>query len=320
MYEKKKCPLCGSITISSTPLVGMLSEYFECPQCGNFELQNPIYFVTQNFLEIKHLLAGFLFETNHGKSSRDYPKLSTEKVKEILKSPLIPRKISEKPIKLLKYLNDQTTEFGELLKYPPAAMYAKSEQEACNIYEDLLSKGFIVGSQSRNEEGTAITLLGMAYLGKYERDNITKPDYAFVAMWFSKKNPFTENVWKNIIEPACLEAGYLAVRVSERHFNGIVVDDLLAIITESSFAVVDYSGYRGDVYYEAGYAKGLGKEVISMCHESWFNNIEEKNHTVYFDENRNNFIVWETGKEEDARIELTNIIRTTVGKGNYKPE
>lgn len=67
------------------------------------------------------------------------------------------------------------------------------------------------------------------------------------------------------------------------------------------------TGYRGGVYYEAGYAKGLGKEVIITCRRDWYegekagagNSGKEK---IHFDINHINIIQWSTPEELKERL------------------
>jgi hypothetical protein len=265
-------------------------------------------------------LAGYLYEINNKENFSNIVIPTEKDFLKFLSNPLIPQKISDKPVKLLKYLNNHTEEYGQKIIVLNACMYAKNFHESFEIIAMLNKDLLIQGDTSNGIFNIAITYKGMQYIEKYERENAVKPDQAFVAMWFSKTDPIPDDVWENIIKPGCLDAGYKAERVSDRDYNDSVVDEIIALIKESAFSVVDYSGYRGGVYFEAGYAKGLGKEVISLCHDSWFNGNEKENKKVHFDVNHNNFIVWETGKETVARNQLTNRIRATVGKGNYKTE
>lgn len=79
--------------------------------------------------------------------------------------------------------------------------------------------------------------------------------------------------------------------------------------------VADLTGYRGGVYFEAGFAKGLGKPVIFTCRKDWFDGvlssegkpIKEK---VHFDINHQNIIVWEN--PEDLKKRIVNRIRATI--------
>jgi len=320
------CPLCGNQLISSSPVKGTFGQLYDCPQCGEFTLDIDLIkkiHLTEKF----YLLAGYLFETNNKNFKVADGIFTVERFEEFIASPLIPHKISKKPIKALKFLNNHTNTYSEIIDIPIAAMYAKNLNEAISILNDLKGKGYISnftlsgihGDKNRIPQAM-ITLDGMRYIEEYEHNNVGKPDQAFVAMWFSKENPIPDNVWENIIKPGCLAAGYNAVRVDGQEFNDSVVDEIIALIKESAFAVVDFSGYRGGVYYEAGYAKGIGKEVINLCHKEWFDDHNTPNHAVHFDVNHYNFIVWETGKEKKARIQLSNRIRATVGMGKYKEE
>lgn len=46
---------------------------------------------------------------------------------------------------------------------------------------------------------------------------------------------------------------------------------MLSEVTSCKFLVADLTSQNNGVYYEAGYAKALGKTVILTCHESEFN-------------------------------------------------
>ncbi|MBI4800932.1 MAG: hypothetical protein HY796_00225 [Elusimicrobia bacterium] len=68
--------------------------------------------------------------------------------------------------------------------------------------------------------------------------------------------------------------------------------------------IADFTGQRGGVYFEAGFAEGLGRQVIRSCRE------DEKTE-LHFDVNHYNFIFWNS--LEDLREKLKNRIAATVG-------
>jgi len=68
--------------------------------------------------------------------------------------------------------------------------------------------------------------------------------------------------------------------------------------------VIDLTGHRNGVYFEAGYAKGLGREVIWTCNE-------EDGKNTHFDADHFNQIRWNT--PEDLKDRLTNRIRAVIG-------
>ncbi|MFC1886373.1 hypothetical protein ACFLZM_04890, partial [Thermodesulfobacteriota bacterium] len=72
----------------------------------------------------------------------------------------------------------------------------------------------------------------------------------------------------------------------EHQFNGKIDDEIIAQIRRSRFIVADFTGHRGGVYYEAGFAKGLGLEVIWTCNK---NDIDK----LHFDIRQYNCIDWD---------------------------
>lgn len=65
-------------------------------------------------------------------------------------------------------------------------------------------------------------------------------------------------------------------------------------------------GNCGGVYYEAGFARGLGIPVISTCSKDTIDD-------VHFDISQDNQILWETPKE--LRESLINRIAAVIGDG-----
>ncbi len=97
--------------------------------------------------------------------------------------------------------------------------------------------------------------------------------------------------------------------------------------------VCDLSGYRGGVYFEAGFAHGLGLEVIYTCRKDWTKEeiltdnsgnevstlfdsegrqIAVKKEGVHFDLAHRNRIEWEPDKLEDFKTKLENRIKAVI--------
>ena len=60
-------------------------------------------------------------------------------------------------------------------------------------------------------------------------------------------------------------AGFQPFRIDDKHHNHKICDEIVAEIRRSRFLVADFTGHRGGVYYEAGFAAGLGLPVIFTC-------------------------------------------------------
>jgi hypothetical protein len=126
---------------------------------------------------------------------------------------------------------------------------------------------------------------------------------AFVAMWFSGVQLETDI--KGAMETGIKAAGYVPLIVDSLEHTGKIDDRIIAEIRKSRFVVADFSGHRPNVYYEAGFAKGLGIEVIWTCRKE--DMAKEK---VHFDTRQYNHIVWETPGELSNRLEYR--IRATI--------
>lgn len=133
----------------------------------------------------------------------------------------------------------------------------------------------------------------------------------FVAMWFDETLvPAYKKGFKRAIE----NAGYKAFRVDLGSPSLDKLDDrIISEIRRSRFVVADFSkgndGARGSVYYEAGFAHGLGRKVIFTCRK-------EDIEGLHFDTRQYPHIVWED--ENDLRKQLQERITALMGDGPYR--
>jgi hypothetical protein len=147
--------------------------------------------------------------------------------------------------------------------------------------------------------------------GWLQLEGIGKTDsqIGFCAMWFSDE---VKTLWTDCIELAIRDAGYEPLRIDGKQHNNKIDDEIIASIRQSKFVISDLTGNRGGVYYEAGFAHGLGLPVIFMCRQS-----DEDN--PHFDIRQYNTIFWTSDNLAEKRIDLMNRIIATLGKGTYKP-
>lgn len=124
---------------------------------------------------------------------------------------------------------------------------------------------------------------------------------AFVAMWFdpSRKIYFDEG-FRPAIED---DKKTKAFRIDNKEHNRKVDDEIVAEIRRSRYLVADFTENRGGVYFEAGFAVGLGLPVIwcvQQGHES----------ALHFDTRQYNHILY--SDPADLREKLLNRIRATI--------
>ena len=123
---------------------------------------------------------------------------------------------------------------------------------------------------------------------------------AFVAMWFDKS---MDTYYQNGIKKAIEDAGYIAVRIDLQDFNEKICDEIIAEIKRCKFLISDFSGQRGGVYFEAGFAKGLGRPVIFTVNK-------EDVEGLHFDTRQYNHIVYDS--PEGLRKKLYDRICATI--------
>lgn len=218
--------------------------------------------------------------------------------------------------------------------------YALAWSESINVEElghitnylaqrGLIQKGKTISNSEGYElwhtDGLYSCVVEVAGYGLIEQ-SVTNPDSSqcFVAMWFD--DSMNEARYKGII-PAIENAGYSPVIIDQEEFLGKIDDKIFAEIRRSKFIVADFThrkaefsdgkcledeeghqrlGARGGVYYEAGFAEGIGLDVIPTCRSDMIDD-------VHFGTRQLNHIVWDS--PEDLRERLENRIRRVIGEG-----
>lgn len=148
-----------------------------------------------------------------------------------------------------------------------------------------------------------VALLRQLYKRKYDKVSIppiTKRNQIFVAMMFSEENRSTyEQVYKAVIQ----SLNYTAMRIDEKQFNGSIIGEITAEITDSVALIADLTGNRGGVYYEAGIARGLQLcnhpiKLILTCKQNFF-----ENERVHFDVSGDNIVLYEDDDDLKQKLE-----------------
>ncbi len=123
----------------------------------------------------------------------------------------------------------------------------------------ILSDQGYVDLQSTTQSITfSMTPEGWVKLQELETSRIESKQ-AFVAMWF---NDEMTSIWNDGLSKGIEDAGYLALRIDNKEHNDKICDEIIAEIRRSRFVVADFTKNRGGVYFEAGFALGLGIPVI----------------------------------------------------------
>ncbi len=201
--------------------------------------------------------------------------------------------------------------------------------ELVRIVEFLHDNGFIKG------EGVTFSVNGNMLISAkgYERLREVKKlgvdsRQCFVAMWLtSEMNDVFNKAIKlaiEYLEEGKIEPKFKALRIDNKEHTNDINDEIISEIRRSRFMVCDLTGYRGGVYWEAGFAYGLGLEVIYTCREDWTRTrdldlydknrkkVDYKQEGIHFDLEHRNRIPWKMDDLSTFRDKLTNRIKAVI--------
>jgi hypothetical protein len=105
--------------------------------------------------------------------------------------------------------------------------------------------------------------------------------YAFIAMPIAPDDAQIEDVL-DAIKEAAKRCGIHAERVDEPHSNDRITDRILESIRKAEYVIVDLTGSRPNVFYEAGYAQGLKKTPIYVAREGTKLEFDLKDYPIIF--------------------------------------
>ncbi len=236
--------------------------------------------------------------------------------------------------KLSKYVG-ATIELDVMNDYP--LYYCQEPKELRSICRLLYQEGLTISKDTLNPQSEfSITAKGYQKLAEIKKPGRDSKQ-CFVAMWFTTG---MNDVYKKAIKPAIefKEEGeetprFEAIKIDNVEHIEDINDEIIAQIRRSRFMVCDLTGYRGGVYFEAGFAYGLGLDVIYTCREDWTkestlkdnngkevkilyddigNEIEIKKEGVHFDLAHRNRIEWSADDLDDFKQKLENRIKAVI--------
>ena len=297
------CPICDE-TIKYSSIGSRDAYSVNCPRCGDYHVTRSALANLRNsgFSERqKANLSGWLFENQ-------VFEITTTNLDSIAKLPS--PSFHLRADKILLHLDKITGYAGEVFMNNSSWLtwgWCINKNELNEILQYLEETERIY--KKRLGDGFAYKIIpnGWAHIEKLKEVNPAS-NQCFVAMWFSDD---MRNIYEGTIAQGILDAGYKPHRVDQREYNDKIDDEIIVQIRRSRFVVADFTGHRGGVYYEAGYAKGLGLEVIWTCREDDFNNL-------HFDIRQYNCISWNNDNLPDFRKKLANRIERVLGRGTYQ--
>ena len=296
------CRICGlpdGVDVES-------SDYNErwtvrCPICGDFT-------ITQSVINrgldraTRHQLSAW---TRAKKEAGQAAPLISQDTFDAIVSSFPNYSVADKQRLLIQILAEKTSHPGEsvFLDYRSLSpcVWASGAEEVRYLAKALCDRRLLEFTHKLGDR-CQITPAGWDYLDNVESRTLDSSQ-AFVAMWF---DPSMDSAWIDGIKPALERAGYMPYRVDNDLANLGRIDAKIEVeIKRSRFLVADVTGGRQGVYYEAGYAMGLGLPVI------WSVNSDHKD-DMHFDTQQYKHIIWDTA--EDLAQELEALVIAAIGE------
>lgn len=334
------CPICSD-TITFFPDENGRDIYdITCHQrCGSFILtRHALVNLKNTQLSLRKIanLSGYICE-NQG------IEIDAKKLENLLQLPS--PSFHEKADKILLSLEIKSEYAGARITKTPKFQsigWCANHEEFNEIINYLKSTHKIIEENTTTNRFYKILPEGWAHLEHLKSVNL-KSSQCFVAMWF---DPEMDQVFEDAIKPAVEFIEYehdkprfKALKINNvEHINDIN-DEIIGQIRRSRFMVCDLTGYRGGVYFEAGFAYGLGLDVIYTCREDWTKDetlqnesgesveylftkdktrIPIKKEGVHFDLAHRNRIEWSLDNLPDFKDKLEKRIKSVIQINNNK--
>jgi len=278
---------------------------YDCPICGNYYLTGEASALRAEMVANNQLkkfdprISGWIRLQNR---TGIIPNITKEVIQSLAKRAL-PGLVERADYLLSEAINkvpERRREFNRGDHKYQAASYSETGEETEFVWNILIHRGH--AELMTNCGMTRITIDGYLHEERLRRKP-TSPGKAFIAMWFSDD---MNDAYDNGLQIGVLDAGYEPVRIDRVEHTNKIDDEIIASIRASAFIVADFTGHRAGVYFEAGFAMGLGMPVVWTCRED---EIED----LHFDIRQYNCVPWNEPK--DLAEKLKNRIEATIGQG-----
>ncbi len=297
------CPLCDSPAKHQMSIKCMVATVL-CKVCGTYKIAIPLHDgISCNLVDKddRFLLSGL---TRRASEENTKITLTLDNLRSTLESHSVDTDPTERMNRTLLYVGehqkraDGYVEIDTDKDYP--LVFARDSSELMYLLSTLSSMGFLeLPPTLTGRLKYRLTPQGWNAVRQLHQTPVDS-NQAFVAMWFTCD---IKSAYVDGIKPALESTGFMPYRVDLDEFSGKIDDRIIAEIRRSELLVADFTGNRGGVYFEAGFALGLGIPVIWTCRKTDISK-------VHFDTRQYNHITWEGA--EDLKEKLQNRIAAVV--------
>jgi len=295
--DERLCPLCLKSPLDFDYDEPHRISRINCRSCGTYVLD---HFTDLDSVKDKLYLLSGITRNDYENGGETF--ITADRLQPMIISARKPQPLEAMDI-ILRYFQCKTNAVYQYIVFDVSdypLVYGVNENEMRYYIDKLLRLDYIeYDGQESDVPNLRLTIKGwerLTEIGLQQR----QLDQVFVAMWFDQS---TEKAYTQGIQLALEQLNYHPVVMNRLEHNDKICDRIIAEIKKSGLLVADFTGHRGGVYFEAGFALGLGIPVIWTCREDDFDNL-------HFDTRQYNHIKWTT--PEDLRQKLIDRIEATI--------
>jgi len=305
----ERCPICkwGGNDVAYIP--DGAKVWVDCPRCGRYALDNALLQGVQDgelkadYSDRQKAVLGYAIRRSNPE------KVWTQQgIQKTIEGDYLPS-VAEQVENLIYYMGCQQKSAGdriELLYLKVLFLIGAIEsQDVMFLTRGLVEEDVIVGSLGSQSASIVLTIKGWDRFAQLTR-GVEASNQGFMAMPFGYEDLtriFYEH-WK----PAASQTGLPLERLDENPMAGSISHRMQVEIRRSKYLVAELTHNNPGAYWEAGFAEGLGKPVIYLCEQSFFN---DQHNGVHFDVSKKQGVIWQADKLDEAKEQLKDIIRNT---------
>ena len=324
---EKICPICGrpDCSIDSIPIntndSNIQPDLFysgNCNTCGQVRVS--VCFVNdkvESGLLDKSEFMGYLKRRslNWEKSGKSSSIMPIRTVDDLKGGIILPSTPLEQVDMLIEYFASKQASLSEFVTFDSSKDYpicfAKNGSDFCYIIKSAYELVYIKG---RRQDSGPVTYIGRQFRlldghlmltpqgwekAQQLKEQSPYSKQVFVAFHFDQSGEM-KGIFNNAIAPAVSECGLEPYTTLDDEHGNSIDDVIIANIRKSRIVIADVTYASQNVYYEAGFAYGLGIPVILTCRE------DRSEDDMKFDTSHIKHIIWKD--ENDFKQRLINRI------------
>lgn len=304
-----KCPVCkwGGHDLERHSEAQKI--WVDCPRCGRYALDEAWALAVstgkiQVDLNTRQTAAlGYAI-----RNSNPQKVWSGDAIDKVLERDYLPS-VAEQAENLIFYMGCEQRSAGdrlELLYLKVLFLIGATEShDVLFLIRGLIEEGVIVGKLGSQSANIVLTMKGWDRFAKLTK-GVEASNQGFMAMPFGYE--YLTRIFYEHWKPATDRTGMPLQRLDENPKAGSISNRMQVEIRRSKYLVAELTHNNPGAYWEAGFAEGLGKPVIYLCEQSFF---DDPQNGVHFDVSQRQSVIWNADNLADAEEQLKSIIRNT---------